>query len=225
MPAIPNKKTDVQEFLQTLRIKNSWVLIVTLFFITSLVLWSPNTYGQRTDDIKPIEPPFGLNWGENEENLNKWIKENDFPSTKGKTKNGRFAVEVDGPFPNAEFNRIRFYFGKRGLDEVELQFNEIGPKNDKVQEFELFTKALAIKDKIDREFGKGKLIKNERGEKDGSQWQFIHQIWTDEEHSVWLAVFLASHPNEATLSMASLHYRWEIEINEKNMQKKLDKNS
>jgi hypothetical protein len=188
--------------------------ILSWFFLPSIA------HSQRTDTIKPIEPPFGLTWGENEENVKKWIKDNDFPSTKGKTKFGRYAIEADGPFPNAEFNRIRFYFGKRGLDEVELQFNEIGPKNDKIQEFELFTKTLAIKDKIDRELGKGQLIKNERGEKDGSSWQFIHQIWTDEEHSVWLAAFLASHPEEATLSMASLHYRWETEINEKKLDKK-----
>jgi hypothetical protein len=123
--------------------------ILSWFFLPSIA------HSQRTDTIKPIEPPFGLTWGENEENVKKWIKDNDFPSTKGKTKFGRYAIEADGPFPNAEFNRIRFYFGKRGLDEVELQFNEIGPKNDKIQEFELFTKTLAIKDKIDRELGKG----------------------------------------------------------------------
>jgi hypothetical protein len=198
-------------------VKNSIKVLVTL-----ICFWMPlkSLLSQSTDNIKPIEPPFGLSWGENEENVKKWIKSNNFPSTKGKTKNDRFAIEVDGPFPNAEFNRIRFYFGKRGLDEVELQFNEIGPKNDRVQEFELFTKALAIKDKIDRELGKGQLIKNERGEKNGATWQFIHQIWTDEEHSVWLAVFLASHPEESTVSMASLHYRWEIEIAEKKLDKK-----
>lgn len=192
----------------------------TILFFLLFAHLTNNGSAQQTDTIKPIEPPFGLNWGENQENVTKWITGNNFPSSKGKTKNGRFAIEVDGPFPNAEFNRIRFYFGKRGLDEVELQFNEIGPKNDKVQEFELFTKALAIKDKIDKEFGKGQLIKNDRGEKNGSPWQFIHQIWTDEEHSIWLAVFLANHPEEATLSMASLHYRWEIEINEKKLDKK-----
>lgn len=195
-------------------------LKINIFIFLCLIVLQHNGISQRTDTIKAIEPPFGLNWGENQENVTKWIKGNNFSSAKGKTKNNRIAIEVDGPFPNAEFNRIRFYFGKRGLDEVELQFNEIGTKKDKVQEFELFTKALAIKDKIDKELGKGQLIKNEKGEKNGSQWQFIHQIWTDEEHSVWLAVFLASHPEEATLSMASLHYRWEIEINEKKLDKK-----
>jgi hypothetical protein len=166
------------------------------------------------DTTKPIEPPFGLNWGESEENIIRWIKENNYPSTKGKTKGerSREAIEVEGPFANAEYNRIRFYFGTRGLNEVELQFNELGPPNDKNQEFATFTKSLAIKNKIDSEYGKGILVKNEKGEKEGAEWQFIQQIWTDEEHSIWLAVFVASHPQAATLSMASLHYRWEEDI-------------
>lgn len=175
----------------------------------------------QTDSTKPIEPPFGLAWGEDESNVIKWIQSNNYSSTKGKTKTDRRAIEVEGPFPNAEFNRIRFYFGSRGLDEVELQFNELGPPKNKAQEFALFTKSLAIKNKIDAEMGKGTLIKNEKGKDKDTEWQFIQQIWTDEEHSIWLAVFSANHPSGGTLSMASLHYRWENSINKK----KVDKDS
>jgi hypothetical protein len=174
----------------------------------------------QTDNTKPIEPPFGLSWGEDESNVISWIKSNKYNSTKGKTKGGRGAIEVEGPFPNAEFNRIRFYFGERGLDEVELQFNELGPPKNKTQEFALFTKSLAIKNKIDAEMGRGTLIKNEKGKDKETDWQFIQQIWTDEEHSIWLAVFTANHPQGGTLSMASLHYRWETSINEKKVDKK-----
>jgi hypothetical protein len=186
-----------------------------VFLMTGL-----KTQGQVvTDRTKPIEPPFGLSWGEDESNVVKWIQSNKYSSTKGKTKAERRAIEVEGPFPNAEFNRIRFYFGARGLDEVELQFNELGPPKNKAQEFALFTKSLAIKNKIDAEMGKGTLIKNEKGKDKDTEWQFIQQIWTDEEHSIWLAVFSANHPNGGTLSMASLHYRWETSINEKKIDK------
>ncbi len=202
--------------------KNTWRrLHVIATCLTILVVLIGEPYAQApVDQVKPIEPPFGLSWAEDESNVVAWIKSNNYKSTKGKTKGGRVAIEVDGPFPNAEFNRIRFYFGERGLDEVELQFNELGPPNNKAQEFALFTKSLAIKNKIDQEMGKGQLIKNEKGNDNGTQWQFVQQIWTDEEHSIWLAVFSAAHPNGGTLSMASLHYRWETSINEKTKKNK-----
>jgi len=197
--------------------------LVTILLHLVIISPVPNSHGAqgrvKTDNTKPIEPPFGLSWGEDESNVIKWVQSNKYSSTKGTTKGGRKAIEVEGPFPNAEFNRIRFYFGHRGLDEVELQFNELGPPNNKAQEFALFTKSLAIKNKVDAEMGKGTLIKNEKGNDDGTEWQFIQQIWTDEEHSIWLAVFSASHPNGGTLSMASLHYRWETSINEKKIDK------
>ena len=194
----------------------------TLTAILATLLIVPLLRGQ-TDTVKPIEPPFGLSWGETSTNIETWAKTNKFPMTQGTTKTGRTAIEIEGPFPSAEFDRLRFYFQENQLNEVELQFNEIGAGENKAQEFTTITKALAIKDQIDKQLGKGQLIKNEKGTKDGTNWQFIQQIWTDEEHAIWLAIFNASQPKQGNLSMASLHYRWETKICPKKVDKQKGK--
>jgi hypothetical protein len=167
-----------------------------------------------TDDVKPIEPPFGLNWGEESKSVITWAQKNGFPLVNGLTKDGRTCIEIEGPFPNVEFNRLRFYFQNDALVEAELQFNECFKNNGEGQENDVFTKALAIKNKIDEDFGKGKMLKNDKGEKDGYSWKFIQQIWTDEEHALWLAIFTSKQEEGVCIGMISLHYRWETKIEE-----------
>lgn len=167
-----------------------------------------------TDQVKPIEPPFALQWGETPENIQAWANANGFPMTSGKTKDKRDAIEIEGPFPNAEFDRLRFYFSTGQLTEVELQFIKTGPEEDGI-EFSAITQAMAVKHSVDGRLGKGQLIKNEKGKDGKSNWQFIQQIWTDEEHSVWLAIFTATEQHKGCLSLTSLHYRWEKKLDRK----------
>jgi len=172
---------------------------------------NPHT-NPNVDTTQPIEPPFGLNWGESPENVWKWVKTNKFDTAAGKIKDGRNVIEILGPFPNAEFNRLRFYFLDNALTEVELQFIKTGHEEAGV-EFDGITQAMAIKHKVDGRMGKGLLVKNTEGTDNGSKWKFIQQIWTDEEHSIWLAVFSSTSPKKEILSIVSLHYRWETKLN------------
>jgi hypothetical protein len=165
--------------------------------------------GDNTDTIRPIEPPFGLDWGENPTNIRIWAQTNKYPISEGNGHDGRYAMEIDGPFPNAQYNRLRFYFVNERLIEVEIQFNEVGPPNNKKQKLGTYGKALALKQHIDSQLGEGTMIKNEKGKKGDIEFEFIEQIWTDEEHAIWLAVYNAEDPNHGTVSMASIHYRWE----------------
>lgn len=195
-----------------------------IFFLFSTFLLHSQAAGQATDKIQPIEPPFGLSWGESPENVWKWTKDNKYGSAQGRMPDGRQVIEIFGPFPDTEFDRLRFYFSEKSLTEVELQFIQTGHEEDGV-EFEAINKAMAIKHRIDTKLGKGRLIKNETGKDGTSTWKFIQQIWTDEEHSIWLAVFNSTSDKREMLSMVSLHYRWETKINEKNAAepaKKLD---
>ena len=168
----------------------------------------------RTDGVVPIEAPFGLSWGESPINIRTWAKANGLPMVEGKTKEGREAIEIDGPFPSAEFDRLRFYFTEKQLTEVELQFIKTGNEEEGA-EFAAITQAMAVKERIDVRLGKGLLIKNEKGKEGSRDWAFIQQIWTDEEHSIWLVVFTAKEPNKGCLALTSLHYRWEKKIGEK----------
>lgn len=195
-------------------------LALTLCLALSVLLPQTSRAQRRgPDQTKPIEPPFGLVWGEPPDNVVKWADSNQYTTTTGKAKDGREVIEIEGPFPEANFNRLRFYFSNSQLTEVELQFNRSDPSGDRDTEFMAFTEALAVKGQIDEQLGKGTLIKNERGNSDGKAWQFIQQIWTDEQHSIWLAVFSATSPQEGSLTITSLHYRWE----EKLLDKKVDK--
>lgn len=181
---------------------------------------TPQTpHAAHTDAIQPVEPPFGMEWGESPDNVKLWAQENEHPMVEGKTKEGRWAIEIEGPFPGAEFDRLRFYFTENQLTEVELQFIQTGPEEDGV-EFSAITQAMAVKEQVDARLGKGTLIKNEKGQDASGEWNFIQQIWTDEEHSIWLAIFTAKNPKKGCLCMTSLHYRWEKKLGEK-----LDKKS
>ena len=131
--------------------------------------------------------------------------------TQGKTKDGREAIEVDGPLPNAEFNRLRFYFKNNQLCETELQFHQQGNPED--VEFSATTQIMSIKNKIESQLGPGQLIKNKKGEEKESNWQFTEEIWTDEEHSVWLTLFTATTKNKVEIALISLHYRLETKLN------------
>jgi hypothetical protein len=168
----------------------------------------------ETDAVNPIEAPFGLAWGETPVNIRAWAERNKFSSVSGRTKDGRDAIEIDGPFPDAEFDRLRFYFTENQLTEVELQFIKTGNPEEGA-DFAAITEAMAVKSRIDAKLGKGTLIKNEKGKESGKDWTYIQQIWTDEEHSIWLVVFTAKEPVKGCLALTSLHYRWEKKITEK----------
>lgn len=164
------------------------------------------------DHTAPIEPPFGLEWGESQQNTITWANSNNFPIKTGKDLLQRDVIEVDGPFPNAEFDRLRFYFINNQLMEVEIQFHYTSTSPEKNAELEAITEALAIKNLIDSKLGKGQLVRNEKNNKNQREWSFIQQIWTDEEHAVWLSIFLARTPQGESLAITSLHYRWEKRI-------------
>jgi len=190
-----------------------------------LLLLLPLSCWGQTDQTEEIRPPFGLNWGESPENTRKWIQKNQHKSVEGTAKDGRQVIEVEGPFPEVTFTRIRFHFSKNQLSEVELQFNQIKNKETNEEEAKTYTDALDIKSLIDSIHGKGNLVKNEKGEEPNHQWKYIHQIWTDEEHSIWLVVFHSKRidpnpKNTFSLAMISLHYRWEKKLMEN---KKLEK--
>jgi hypothetical protein len=190
------------------------------FLILCIAATLHTLQAQTIDKTPPIEPPFGMTWGENEENLSAWIEKNNYTSREEKGPDNRVAREILGPFPNAEFHKIKVYFSKNRLTEIELQFNNQSPEATKEPELESFTKALSIKNKIDEQYGTGKLIRNERGERDNTKWHYIHQIWSDEEHAIWLTIFNASKPDAGSMSVASLHFRWEKAIAESKLEKK-----
>jgi hypothetical protein len=178
-------------------------------------------YTPKKDTTQAIQPPFGLNWGESPENTQQWIKKNNHKSVQGINKDGRLVIETEGPFPDVTFNRIRFYFSEDQLTEVELQFNKILKKNSPEEEAQTYTDALELKSLIDSLHGKGHLIRHDEGSDKHSPWKYIHQVWTDEEHSIWLVVFhhKTTTPPQA-LSMTSIHYRWEKRLQKTPKEKK-----
>ena len=186
-------------------------LFLFTLFILSLNGVTQKITAQNTDTVKPIEPPFSLNWGESPDNTINWVNTNQLEMVRGKIQDGRTVIEVIGPFPNVEFDRIRFYFSNNTLTEVELQFIQTGNVSDEI-EFSSLTSAIAIKTEIDNKIGTGILIKNEKGKHKDSEWNFVQQIWTDEEHAIWLTIFSTKTPQKGSLSIVSLHYRWEKKL-------------
>jgi hypothetical protein len=185
----------------------AWALIV-------MKAACPNALAQKEDQIIPIEPPFGLQWGESPENVRAWKEKMNYPSLEGKDKTGRDVIEIQGPFKDAKFDRLRFYFRENQLLEVELQFLHAGTPEEGI-EYEAINQTMLVKKTVDGRLGTGQIIKNQSGTKNGTKWQFIQQIWTDEEHAVWLALFTAKKPPQGTIAITSLHYRWERRLAEK----------
>lgn len=183
------------------------ILKVLLLFLST-----PEIYAQQADKTPPIEPPFGLSWGETAENLQNWTKTNHYRATTRALPHSRTLIDIDGPFPDAQFSKIKATFQKNQLVEIELQFNEISKDASPSPKQEILTKSLAIKQQIDSKFGTGKMIKNETGSDKGLRWNYIEQIWTDEEHSIRLAIFTAEQPPAGSMGTASLHYRWETQL-------------
>ena len=167
-------------------------------------------YLPTTDNTQPIQPPFGLNWGENSENTRAWIAKNQHKYVEGTHSDCRYVIEVQGPFPDVSFDRVRFYFLDDQLTEVELQFNKILPGNNPEDEAATYTEALDLKNLIDSLYGKGHLIRHDQGDNPKTPWRYLHQVWTDEEHSIWLIVFQQkTQQPPQSLTITSIHYRWE----------------
>jgi hypothetical protein len=158
--------------------------------------------------IPPIELPFGMEWGENQDNLKNWVATNQFSHIEGTDSFNRHVWEISGPFPNTEFSRLRFVFDNNQLVECELQFLQ----KPEMELEDVISQAISIKTALIQKYGAGKILPPKEGNTPNSNWKCIQQVWTDEEHSILLNYY-QSNPliqNANPLVITSLHYRWEV---------------
>lgn len=172
--------------------------------------WETKETPTPKNQYKPIEPPFGMEWGENPRNLLRWAKINRFKMIQGIDHQKNMVYEVQGPFEDVQFSRLRFSFSKNQLVEVEIQF--LQKKSEDIEG--ILLRSIAIKENLQAEFGSGKALPENHGQTANSDWKCLQQIWSDEDHIILLNYYQAQ-PKDQTkkpLIITSIHYRWEKRI-------------
>src|SRR5215210_6644514 len=125
---------------------------IGVFFI-GLVSMPHQAVAQTSDDM--IKPPFGLQWSESSERLDKLLRGAKAQIVNKQQVEGREAWTVEGLI-QAGLKRTVFYFHQGALVEVELQYQNADWDTAKYDDF-----MAQVRRRIEQRFGTGQLVARE----------------------------------------------------------------
>lgn len=149
---------------------------------------------------KPIEPPFGLRWGEDSRTIERLLKGARATVVEKRKVEGREAWTVEGLI-QASLKRTVFYFKNEQLVEVELQYEENEWDAMKYNDF-----MSAVRRKIESKYGTGRLIARQKTPKDGVIQTLVGYKWEQNNTAIQLIYFAAESANFDYRSV-SVHYK------------------
>jgi hypothetical protein len=168
-----------------------------LLVAAGLVLVSgESAWAQR----KPIEPPFGLRWGEDAQTIERLLKGAKAEVVERNTIQGREAWTVEGLI-QASLKRTVFYFKSDGLVEVELQYEDPEWTSMKYNDF-----MAAVRRKIEGKYGTGRLIARQKTPEGGVLQTLVGYKWEQDNTAIQLIYFCAENSN-FNYRAVSVHYK------------------
>jgi len=148
-----------------------------------------------------IDPPFGLDWGETTERMERLITNAKAKVVDRREVNSRTVWTVEG-LVQTNLKRTLFHFRNGGLEEVELQY-----QNDQWVDTEYNTFLSQLRSRIEKRFGPGKLIARSKEPVDGDVTQTIVSYqWAKGQSAIELIYFSAVKSPDVYRTV-SLHYR------------------
>lgn len=169
---------------------------ITLFALLFILIAHP-AMALSPEEIKP---PFGLQWGETPEHLEKLLKGAKAVVVDKHPIQDREAWTVEGLI-QADLRRTVFYFRAGQLSEVELQYQSDAWDTNKYNDF-----MSQVRQRIEKRYGAGQLVARSKTP-DGTVMQtVVGYKWNQNNTSIQLIYFSAEDANQIYRTV-SVHYK------------------
>jgi len=177
-------------------------LLVVLLII--LVVGRPAGAQSPLDTQGPqqINPPFGLEWGESADRLEKLLKGAKANIVDRHDVEGRQAWTVEGLIQTG-LRRTVFYFRDAQLVEVELQYQSPDWDVAKYDDF-----MAQVRRRIEQKFGAGQLIARTREPAPGDVMQTVVGYKWDENNTAIQLFYYSAETTTQSYRTVSVHYKW-----------------
>ena len=159
-------------------------------------------FAPDTQVAQQINPPFGLEWGESADRMEKLLKGAKADIVDRHDVGGREAWTVEGLIQQG-LRRTVFYFRDSQLVEVELQYQSPDWDVAKYDDF-----MSQVRRRIEQKFGAGQLIARTREPADGDVIQtLVGYKWNENNTAIQLFYFSAETSTQSYRTV-SVHYKW-----------------
>ncbi|MGA3170493.1 MAG: hypothetical protein ABSE62_05715 [Chthoniobacteraceae bacterium] len=177
------------------------LLILLLILAAGRPLPAQYPYGDQQAP-QQINPPFGLEWGESADRLERLLKgaKADIVD-RHDVGDGRQAWTVEGLIQTG-LRRTVFYFRDGELVEVELQYQSPDWDVAKYDDF-----MAQVRRRIEQKFGAGQLIARTR-EPIGNIIQTIVGYNWDENNTAIQLFYYSAETTDQSYRTVSVHYKW-----------------
>ena len=182
-----------------------FVFTLRRFMIPLLILLAGRPVAAQTAPSsggpEQINPPFGLEWGESAERLEKLLKGARADIVDRHDVDGRQAWTVEGLIQTG-LKRTVFYFRDNQLVEVELQYQSPDWDVAKYDDF-----MAQVRRRIEQKFGAGQLIARSR-EPQGQVMQTLVGYSWDENNTAIQLFYFSAETSTQSYRTVSVHYKW-----------------
>ena len=186
----------IREPAQTLR-HLLFALLLLVAGRPAVAQYSPPDSGSS----QQINPPFGLEWGESSDRLEKLLRGAKANIVDRHDVEGREAWTVEGLIQQG-LRRTVFYFRDSQLVEVELQYQSPDWDVAKYDDF-----MAQVRRRIEQKFGTGQLIAREREPQGDVMQTLVGYRWNENNTAIQLFYFSAETSTQSYRTV-SVHYKW-----------------
>ena len=158
-------------------------------------------FAPDTQAAQQINPPFGLEWGESAERLERLLRGAKADIVDRHDVAGRQAWTVEGLIQTG-LKRTVFYFRDSQLVEVELQYQSPDWDESKYDDF-----MAQVRRRIEQKFGAGQLIARTREPEGDVMQTVVGYKWDENNTAIQLFYYSAETPTQSWRTV-SVHYKW-----------------
>jgi hypothetical protein len=181
------------------------VLRLRLLLIALLILTAGRPavaqFAPDSEVAQQINPPFGLEWGESADRMEKLLKGAKAEIVDRHDVAGREAWTVEGLIQQG-LRRTVFYFRDSQLVEVELQYQSPDWDVAKYDDF-----MAQVRRRIEQKFGAGQLIARTREPLGDVIQTLVGYKWSENNTAIQLFYFSAENSTQSYRTV-SVHYKW-----------------
>jgi hypothetical protein len=175
-------------------------LVLALLLMTA----GPAAWAQYAGDAggaQQINPPFGLEWGESSDRMERLLEGAKADIVDRHEVGGREAWTVEGLIQQG-LRRTVFYFRDSQLVEVELQYQSPDWDVAKYDDF-----MAQVRRRIEQKFGAGQLIARTREPIGDVMQTLVGYKWNENNTAIQLFYFSAETATQSYRTV-SVHYKW-----------------
>jgi len=158
-------------------------------------------FAPDTQAAQQINPPFGLEWGESSDRLERLLRGAKADIVDRHDVAGREAWTVEGLIQQG-LRRTVFYFRDGQLVEVELQYQSPDWDVAKYDDF-----MAQVRRRIEQKFGAGQLIARTREPEGDVMQTLVGYKWNENNTAIQLFYFSAETSTQSYRTV-SVHYKW-----------------